>query len=125
MSRSAPGVQRGFTGLTDADRTLLLLADNRLAEKAGWDRRLLALELQALIDLDFEVETTGFEMAEIDIVLDEAGEAQDPAGSPDADTPALPASPVSQSGDLWLLGDHRLPKVGHARDQHAGTTAVI
>ncbi len=42
--------------LTEAQKRAYILADNRLAEKAGWDREILAIELQALIDLDFEVE---------------------------------------------------------------------
>ena len=61
--------------LSDAEKRAYILADNRLAEKAGWDREILAIELQALVDLDFEVELTGFETAEIDLVLEEANEA--------------------------------------------------
>src|ERR1700738_3850462 len=61
--------------LSEADKRAYILADNRLAEKAGWDRAILAIELQALIDLDFQVEITGFETSEIDIILDDAGEA--------------------------------------------------
>jgi len=45
--------------LTEAEKRAYILADNRLAEKAGWDREILAIELQALIDLDFEVRTDG------------------------------------------------------------------
>src|SRR5262245_34890584 len=53
--------------LSEADKRAYILADNKLAEKAGWDRELLAIELQGLIDLDVDVELTGFEMAEIDL----------------------------------------------------------
>src|ERR1035441_9530719 len=51
-----------------------ILADNRLAEKAGWDNSILAIELQHLtsVDLGFEVAITGFEVAEIDLILEEA-----------------------------------------------------
>ena len=56
--------------LSPAEIRAYTLADNRLAEKAGWDQEMLAIELQGLIDLDFEVELTGFEMGEIDIILD-------------------------------------------------------
>jgi len=49
--------------LSAAEKRAYILADNRLAEKAGWDREILAIELQALIDLDFDVELTGFETA--------------------------------------------------------------
>ena len=60
--------------LTDAEKRAYILADNKLAEKAGWDREILAIELQALVDMDFEIELTGFEMAEVDFILDEASE---------------------------------------------------
>src|SRR6516165_410910 len=46
--------------LTDTEKRAYVLADNKLAEKAGWDAEILALELQDLVDLDFEVELTGF-----------------------------------------------------------------
>ena len=52
--------------LSEADKRAYVLADNKLAEKAGWDRELLAIELQGLIELDVDIELTGFEMAEID-----------------------------------------------------------
>ena len=60
-----------ITHLSPDEKRAYILADNRLAEKAGWDREILAIELQALIDFDFEVEITGFELAEIDLILDE------------------------------------------------------
>ena len=60
--------------LSDAEKRAYILADNKLAEKAGWDREILAIELQALVDMDFEIEVTGFEMAEVDFILDEATE---------------------------------------------------
>ena len=55
--------------LTTAQKRALVIADNRLAEKAGWDRDILAIELQGLLeqDLDFDVAITGFEMPEIDV----------------------------------------------------------
>lgn len=95
--------------LSEAERRAYVLADNKLALNAGWDKEILAIELQGLVDLDFEVELTGFSLAEIDLVLDEADEA-DPA-APDAPEDAVPAvtdNPVSRMGDLWLLGRHKL-----------------
>src|SRR5213595_1739810 len=62
--------------LSEADKRAYILADNKLAEKAGWDKELLAIELQGLIDLDVEIEFTGFEMPEIDLVLENAREAK-------------------------------------------------
>ena len=61
--------------LSDADKRAYVLADNKLAEKAGWDKELLAIELQGLIELEVDIELTGFEMAEIDLILEEAREA--------------------------------------------------
>src|SRR5262249_31482736 len=61
--------------LSDADKRAYVLADNKLAERAGWDRDLLAIELRGLIELDVDIELTGFERAEIDLVLEEAREA--------------------------------------------------
>ena len=59
--------------MTEAQRRAYVLADNKLAENAGWDRELLALELQGLVemDLDFEVTMTGFEIGEIDVLIGE------------------------------------------------------
>ena len=54
---------------------LMFWPSNGRAQAAGWDRETLAIELQALIDLDFEVEMTGFEVPEVDIILDDANEA--------------------------------------------------
>jgi ParB-like chromosome segregation protein Spo0J len=61
--------------LDAAQRRAYVLADNKLALNAGWDREVLAIELQALVDLDFDIEVTGFSLAEIDGLLDEAQEA--------------------------------------------------
>ena len=66
-------------GMTDAQRKALVIADNQLALNAGWDKDILAIELQALVDLQFDVELTGFSLAEVDFVIEEAGEA-DPDG---------------------------------------------
>ena len=95
--------------LSEAERRAYILADNRLAEKAGWDREILAIELQALIDLDFEVELTGFETAEIDLCLEEAREATGAPCGPEDVVPAYTvAQAVSRPGDLWILGPHLL-----------------
>jgi ParB-like chromosome segregation protein Spo0J len=105
--------------LSEADKRAYVLADNKLAEKAGWDRELLAIELQGLIELDVDIELTGFEMAEIDLILEEAREASGDASGPEDAVPEPSLSPAaSQTGDLWLLGSHRL-LCGDARDQAA------
>jgi DNA modification methylase len=95
--------------LSDAEKRAYILADNRLAEMAGWDREILALELQGLIDLDFEVELTGFDMGEIDVILEDADDARRAAEEPEDEVPEHLAGPtVSEPGDLWLLGKHRI-----------------
>src|SRR6516165_4209196 len=104
--------------LSEADKRAYVLADNKLAEKAGWDRKLLAIELQGLIELDVEIELTGFEMAEIDLLFEEAREVDGTGGPEDSLPEPSPAPAVSQTGDLWLLGSHRL-LCGDARDQAA------
>lgn len=95
-------------GLTDDQIRAYVIADNRLAERAGWDKAILAIELQHLITLDgdFDVTITGFEIPEIDLIFEEAkGREQE---SDDRFTIDETNQPVSQFGDLWHLGRHRL-----------------
>jgi ParB-like chromosome segregation protein Spo0J len=70
-------------GWTDAQVRAYVIADNKLAENAGWDNAMLALELKDLSELDFDMSLTGFEQSEMDELL---------AGLDDEGTPA-PASP--------------------------------
>ena len=93
----------------------LRIADNRLAELSGWDDEILKLELGELIELDFEVDVIGFETAHIDVILD--GNAPAVAKADPADVlPELQAVAVTERGDLWLLGEHRI-LCGDARDR--------
>jgi hypothetical protein len=95
--------------LTPEQLRAYVIADNRLAELAGWDQDLLALELQGLaeIDLDFDLTVTGFETAEIDLIIggidEDEPDAADQVPAVDPQTPA-----VSRPGDLWAIGRHRL-----------------
>ncbi len=92
-----------LAGMSETQKKAYIIADNKLAENAGWDDDLLRLELTSLIELDFVVDVIGFEVAELDIILGEADLDDEPAvQEPD------PGAAVSQHGDLWLLGDHRL-----------------
>lgn len=100
-----------LTHLTKTQTRAFMIADNRLTENSSWNEKLLGEELKELaeVHLDFSLEATGFEMGEIDLLIE--GVASVPEGNEDlTDTlPALTASPpVSQLGDLWLLGRHRL-----------------
>jgi len=103
--------------MTEADRRAYVIADNKLAELAGWDRDTLAIELQFLQDVQFEdIEVTGFSLGEIDIILDEASEKSPQEPGPEDAIPAKsPHNIVSRAGDLWVLGNHRL-LCGDARD---------
>jgi DNA modification methylase len=117
--------------LTEVQKRAYILADNRLAEKAGWDHEILAIELQFLttIEIDFEVTVTGFEVAEIDLLL---GPSETEAKQDTADeVPAPAAGPaVTRPGDIWQIGRHRLI-CGDATDQStyasllAGETAQM
>jgi ParB-like chromosome segregation protein Spo0J len=76
--------------LSAAQRRAYVIADNKLALNAGWDREVLAIELQSLVDLEFDVEVTGFSLAEIDVLVDEAREASpDPEHDAGDITPPL------------------------------------
>jgi len=112
--------------LSAAEKRAYILADNRLAEEAGWDREILAIELRALIELEFEMDLIGFEVAEIDLILDEAAEAstEGETGPEDA-IPSMPdpAAAVTRPGDLWRLGRHLL-LCGDARDSAAYRTLM-
>ena len=94
-----------FEHLSEAQARAFVIADNRIAENAGWDDGLLRLELEQLQDADFDLELTGFELDEIDGLLRQ----DDPAGNIDDDGALeVPDNPISKAGDLWLLGAHRL-----------------
>lgn len=102
--------------LSPAEQRAYMLADNKLALNAGWDPELLAQELQELIDIDFDVDLTGFSLAEIDLILDDAREADpDKRDAPENAVPAPSDIVVTQRGDLWKLGEHFL-LCGDARD---------
>jgi DNA modification methylase len=102
--------------LNEAERRAYVLADNKLALNAGWDQELLAIELQGLVDLEFDATLTGFSLTEIDVVLDAASESNpDGPNGPEDQIPAMTDSAVSRRGDLWELGRHRL-LCGDARE---------
>jgi DNA modification methylase len=105
--------------LSEAERRAYVLADNKLAMNAGWDKEILAIELQALVDLEFDVELTGFSLAEVDLAIDEANEAStDGPLEPEDAVPVVTGEPVSRMGDIWHLGRHRL-LCGDTRDAAA------
>jgi hypothetical protein len=95
--------------LSAARKRAYVLADNRIAEQAGWDRELLAIEFGELGELlpaeGLDISLTGFDAGEIDAIIADMEEGKlDPADMP----LELPETPVSCRGDLWILGKHRL-----------------
>src|SRR5256886_15975594 len=106
--------------LSDQDKRAFVIADNRLAEKAGWDPEILAIELQGLIELDFDVELIGFSIPEVEMILDAASAPAN--NTADDEIPdGTPNRIVSKPNDLWILGEHRLV-CGDARRRGAFTT---
>lgn len=106
--------------MSEAQIRAYVIADNRLAENAGWDNELLGLELQYLsdLDVDFDATLTGFEVPEIDLMIagiTDTSPEDDPADEiPEIDE----TNSVSQPGDLWRLGRHRL-LCGDATDKES------
>jgi DNA modification methylase len=96
--------------LTPAQARAFNVADNRLTEVASWNDRLLGEVLQELSaqNLDFSIEATGFSVAEIDLRIEGLSGVPPNAPDPADEQPPLAAEPVTQSGDLWQLGRHRL-----------------
>lgn len=92
-----------LTGLTDAQRRALILADNKLALNAGWDAALLTSELQDLKLEGFDLTLTGFSLEDLDAMVGDLEPENDPDAAPD-----LPAEPVTKPGDVWVMGPHRL-----------------
>lgn len=115
--KTVPTLQIGH--LSAAERRAYILADNKLALNAGWDNALLAIELQGLLDDDFDIDLTGFSIAEIDFIIEEAEGARPDAGDPvDDAVPDSGGAAVTCMGDLWHLGYHRL-LCGDAQDSQS------
>lgn len=93
--------------LTPTQRRALVIADNKIAENAGWDEELLRLELAELQEADFDLALTGFDADELLEIM--AGEETTTEGHTDEDAaPEVPVTPVSKPGDVWIMGKHRL-----------------
>lgn len=93
--------------LTPTQRRALVIADNRIAENAGWDEAMLKVELAALQDDDFDLTLTGFDADALADLL--AGEETTTEGQTDENAvPEVPEAPVSRPGDVWVCGKHRV-----------------
>jgi DNA modification methylase len=93
--------------LTPTQRRALIIADNRIAENAGWDDAMLRIELQSLQEDGFNLDITGFDADALAEIM--AGEETTVDGQMDDDAvPEVSATPISRPGDVWELGNHRL-----------------
>ncbi len=91
--------------VTEADRRAFALADNKIAEYSGWDATLLLEELNFLFDSHYDLDITGFSVADLDFTI---GEPERPLEAEQVELPDPQAKAVSQLGDLWFIGPHRL-----------------
>ena len=100
-----------LVGLSEVQKRALRLADNKIALNAGWDMEILKLELSELatIDVGMDLTLTGFATGEIDVILDGQDDPEDEV------IPAVPETPRTKPGDIWILGDHRIG-CGDGRD---------
>ncbi len=93
--------------LTPTQRRALVIADNRIAENAGWDDAMLRIELEALQLEGFDLDVTGFDADALAELI--AGDEPDNEGQTDEDAvPELGETPISRPGDVWIMGQHRL-----------------
>jgi len=99
-----------------------VLADNKLAENAGWDKSILAIELQHLVLSEeiLDVTLTGFEVAEIDLIIQSTIETAEEQGESEISVPPIPGA---QPGDLWLLGNHKI-LCGNSLEQSSFSTLL-
>ncbi|MGI3186785.1 DNA methyltransferase [Nioella aestuarii] len=95
--------------LPDAEIRRLALSLNKLQESGEWDREVLKLELEELFSIDGDLEIPGFEMPELEALVFEESDITEPDAADADDLAELAAQPaVTQPGDRWILGDHRI-----------------
>jgi hypothetical protein len=96
--------------MTDAEKRAYVIADNRLAEKAGWDAEILAIEFQTLFEVapEFDLTITGFEIGEIDLIIQDHDNEAEPDALDDVPLPDADAPVVTRPGDLWQLDRHQV-----------------
>ena len=92
--------------LTDLQRRALILADNKIGEKATWDEAMLGLELAELKDEGFDLDLTGFSEEEWDDLI--AGDGSNDGLADEDQAPEVTAIAISRTGDIWLLNEHKV-----------------
>jgi DNA modification methylase len=92
--------------LSEAQKRAYIIADNKLAENAGWDEEILANELADLKEENFDLDLIGFEDQELEKLF--ANLYEDEQNNEEENLPETPENPISKLGDIWLLGDHKL-----------------
>jgi DNA modification methylase len=107
--------------LSDTDRRAYVIADNKIAEMAGWDKEILAIELQNLIEVGFDLEIVGFDPPEVDHLFEGLAESKCDSSAEDiAPLPTYGGPSVARPDDIWLLGPKGRPRhkliCGDARD---------
>lgn len=112
--------------MTETQIRAFMIADNRLTENAIWDNRLLGEQFKALssLDLNFSVEVTGFEMSEIDLMIEELTPANGGHDDPADSLPISTEHQVTRTGDLWLLNRHRV-YCGDSRSSSAYSELMV
>jgi len=90
--------------LSPTQRRALMIADNQIASNSGWDDEMLAAELAALKEEDFDLDLLGFDDAALDRLLADTIEATEVSD----EAPEPPANPISRPGDVWICGEHRV-----------------
>lgn len=96
-----------ITNLSEAQKKAYILADNRLALDAGWNKDMLSVELERLKELDFDISLTGFLTEELNNIIGDisvSGLVDEDDAPPVVDD----QPPVTTAGDIWQMGDHRL-----------------
>jgi hypothetical protein len=96
--------------MSEAEKRVYVIADNRLAEKAGWDEEILAIEFETLFELmpELDLTVTGFEIAEIDLIIGDQDTGAEPDALDEVSPSNIDAPVVTRPGDLWQLGGHRV-----------------
>ena len=97
-----------LSGLSDEQCRAYIIADNKLAENAGWDDELLRLELGELRDLGYDIDVVGFDRAELDELFLETDGLEEEGNTDDDEIPAFGDWFTSRRGDVWICGDHRI-----------------